>query len=53
MPALFQTASDLEGRSQVLAFKRESSDWTYQELIKGTEGSRSARITNASPLNRL
>ena len=52
MPALFQKASVLEGRGQVLAYKRDPSAWYYRELIKGTERYRSARIPDATTLEQ-
>ena len=52
MPALLQKASVLEGRAQVLAYKRDPSAWYYRELLKGTERYRSARIPNAKTLEQ-
>ena len=52
MPALLEKASVLEGRGQVLAYKRDPSAWYYRELIQGTERYRSARIPNASTLEQ-
>ena len=52
MPALLQKASVLEGRGQVLAYKRDPSAWYYRELIKGTERYRSARIQDATTLEQ-
>ena len=52
MPALLQKASVLEGRAQVLAYKRDPSAWYYRELLKGTERYRSARIPNATTLEQ-
>lgn len=52
MPALLQKASVLEGRGQVLAYKRDPSAWYYRELIKGTERYRSARIPDATTLEQ-
>ena len=52
MPALLEKASVLEGRGQVLAYKRDPGAWYYRELIQGTERYRSARIPNASTLEQ-
>ena len=50
MPALLQKASVLEGRGQVLAYRRDPTAWYYRELIQGTERYRSARIPHATTL---